>query len=443
MAYQLIYTSSPKGLAMGRSGFCTVARSADMPVSLASAVEPLGVFERPVSDGEPVSFTLSNITFAQTKYYVLTRAQDCGIDYTNRNNYIAHHLVVSEHEIGNLAANPAEIMLGWSGWRKSWQEEPKLLEDAISLKDIPQIENLLPAKTWEKIFSDAGKAALLTCGQRARIHAPAGSENVLLRLYAESLALEFDTQKRWNASFTTCVSGGASARADWAAYCTDDSGAEIDLSSGTAPDAPSGRAAQYARSGQMTNREKFNLTVKGPQLGKKKFDVVESIPQQKGKLEVSPILIAAAAAAIIAAAAGLWIFFVAGKAPVEDKGLDEGSLKTMPAIQKTESLDALREKISEKIKNDEFADAVEIWKESLSAQVDQSFGRLVNRLICKRFDDLVSDAELLIVRGNFDGAAVKLDTAKKAIDAANPPDAGLRLDKISELRSKIEAKKRK
>ena len=441
MAYQLIYTSSPKGLAMGRSGFCTVARSADMPQQLATVIEPLGVYERPQTGGNPVSYTLSNIIFGRTKYYILTRAQDCGVDYTNRNNYIAHHIVVPEQEIGPHSANPAEIMLGWKGWRSSWDEEPRLLDEQISMGEIPRIKGILPAKTWEGIFGDAGKAALLTCGQKRVLHASPGKEEELLRLYAESLELELDTQKRWNATFTTCVSGGVSSRADWAAYCTPRPDADIDLDTASAPEAPGGRAAQYARSGELTNRERFNLTVKGPQLGRKNFDVVEGNDRDKGGNQKLAYLSAVIAAAVIVAAFGLWAFWGGSKAGEGD--VSGGSLKTLEKTDSGESFSDLKKRISESIEKDDFSGALSIWKNSLSAQIDPSFGRRITRQICERFDDLVSDAELLLLRGDISGAESKLGTARSALAAAEPPDAKQRSDRLAELKEKIDAKKRK
>ena len=53
MAYQLIYTSAPASLTLGRTGFSTVARTRDMPEKLAAAVERCGVYE--IGSGEVFS----------------------------------------------------------------------------------------------------------------------------------------------------------------------------------------------------------------------------------------------------------------------------------------------------------------------------------------------------------------------------------------------------
>ena len=41
MAWELVYTSAPHGLAEGSRGFCTVAATAGMPASLIPRVEAL------------------------------------------------------------------------------------------------------------------------------------------------------------------------------------------------------------------------------------------------------------------------------------------------------------------------------------------------------------------------------------------------------------------
>jgi hypothetical protein len=44
MPWQLIYTSAPRGLLSGQSGFCTVARSADLRTALVQRLEQISSY---------------------------------------------------------------------------------------------------------------------------------------------------------------------------------------------------------------------------------------------------------------------------------------------------------------------------------------------------------------------------------------------------------------
>ena len=158
MAQQLIYTSCPVSLVRGRSGFSTVARGAGMGEALASMVERCSSYDSSAVSGPVFSHRI--VRCGSSNWHVLTRTCDCGTDYTNRNNYIAHHLVLSEEEAAGLACNSAQIMLYWDGWLDSWSGEPRYIDD-VDLSGIPAPAEL-PARRWEKIFSDAGCAACLS-----------------------------------------------------------------------------------------------------------------------------------------------------------------------------------------------------------------------------------------------------------------------------------------
>ena len=131
MAFQLIYTSAPKSLIVGRTGFSTVARSKEMSEKLASAVERCSTYD--IGTGEIFSHRI--LSLADGTWHILTRISDAGVDYTNRNNYIAHHLILSSSEIEGLA-NPAEILAQWKGWKTSWNEEPRYIDSVSDLHTI-------------------------------------------------------------------------------------------------------------------------------------------------------------------------------------------------------------------------------------------------------------------------------------------------------------------
>ena len=77
MAYQLIFTSYPESLTTGRTGFSTVARSADMPEKLAAVVERRSVYE--IQRGAVFSHAV--IEACSAKWHLLTRTVDAGVDY--------------------------------------------------------------------------------------------------------------------------------------------------------------------------------------------------------------------------------------------------------------------------------------------------------------------------------------------------------------------------
>lgn len=156
MAYQLIFTSSPVSLTTGRTGFSTVARTSGMPEKLAAAVERCSVYE--AARGAVYSHRILSV--GSQKWYLLSKIKDAGVDYTNRNNFLAHHLILSPEEAVQLNSNPAEILLFWGGWLGSWSGEPRYIEPPQGLSEIKEKAEL-PAREWEKIFSDAGKPRCL------------------------------------------------------------------------------------------------------------------------------------------------------------------------------------------------------------------------------------------------------------------------------------------
>jgi hypothetical protein len=119
MAWQLIYTSAPRGLMAGRSGFCTVARHAEIRDRLVTEAERLSGYDRSV----PQIFSHRILEVTGARYHLLTRIGDAGLDHTGRPTHLAHHLICEESEISH-AASPARIMRRFP-WRASWNEAPR------------------------------------------------------------------------------------------------------------------------------------------------------------------------------------------------------------------------------------------------------------------------------------------------------------------------------
>lgn len=114
MPQQLIYTSISRGLDLGRSGYCTAARSDNMRKALISELEGFSKYD--FSKEQPkVILTFRVIALGETRFFVCSRTVNCGFDYTGRTNFIAHHVVFSQSELSKYGSS-ADFAANWSGW---------------------------------------------------------------------------------------------------------------------------------------------------------------------------------------------------------------------------------------------------------------------------------------------------------------------------------------
>jgi len=215
MPWQLIYTSAPRGLSSGQSGFCTVARSADLREALVQRLEQISSYhylnaaEAALTNRNPVICAYRILDLRGTKYHVLTRIQPCGLDFTSRTNHLAHHLVFQASELGALPS-PACVLRYWDGWLASWQEEPRLLGDLSPEALGAAARFCLPAQTWLRVTGDAGRAAGLlesACIRGCYLVCPTGGEGLVLEMFCETLQLlNLNGQyplRPWRHPFTT------------------------------------------------------------------------------------------------------------------------------------------------------------------------------------------------------------------------------------------------
>jgi hypothetical protein len=216
MGWQLIFTSAPRTLSAGQSGYGTVARSQDLRDALVQRLEQLSYYSLTALPGHsaapPVVCAYRVLDLRGTKYHILTRIQDAGLDFTSRTNHLAHHLVFAPAELPALASPPL-IFQHWGGWRTDWREEPRWLEHG-DWADWAQVPRAVPvrAPTWQRVTGDAGRAAALL--ERPLINGcfvvgePGGAAQ-LLALFAESLQLLDPVgqapAKLWQHPFTTCL----------------------------------------------------------------------------------------------------------------------------------------------------------------------------------------------------------------------------------------------
>jgi hypothetical protein len=214
MPWQLIYTSAPRGLLSGQSGFCTVARSADLREALVQRLEQISsyhylrVSEAATAKRNPTISAFRLLDLRGAKYYVLTRIQPCGLDFTARTNHLAHHVVFQADELAQWPS-PAAMLRLWPGWLASWQGEPRWLEET-GAAPFASMKSFLPAQTWARMTGDGGRAAGLLeseCVRGCYLVCPAGSEEQVLDMYCETLQLlNFNGQfplRPWRHTFTS------------------------------------------------------------------------------------------------------------------------------------------------------------------------------------------------------------------------------------------------
>jgi hypothetical protein len=215
MPQQLIYTSAPRGIVAGRSGHCTVARSALMREPVMLQLEKFSYYQHLSLSGglERPIFVCRIMDIRGTRFHVLSRIQDSGLDFTGRTNFIAHHLVFTPEEIRQFPTPPV-ILREWPGWVKLWTKEPQLLENE-NWADLTALagKSNIPAQTWQRVTTDAVNGyGLLEARAGASFRVDNQTDETVLELIAESLELleVRDTRRdfrtaAWNYTFTTSM----------------------------------------------------------------------------------------------------------------------------------------------------------------------------------------------------------------------------------------------
>ena len=246
MPLQLIFTSAPQGLTPGRSGYCTIARHRTIPDRLAQLLESIGTpHERP----EGATFTFRVLEAGGKNWYVLSRFVARGLDYTQRDNRLAHHLIFSSEEAAVLPP-PAAIAGRWKGWRDEWSGAPTWLEGEERALQLEAQTPLTPAVTWREETGTGAKAAwLVNASGPAAVGLLNPPETLrLLRLLAEASALL--GKSAWAATFTTDAATTGTEGFLWAVNST--AAATIDFTTAKSLPAPAGDVARQAAAGLST-----------------------------------------------------------------------------------------------------------------------------------------------------------------------------------------------
>ena len=213
MSFELIYTSAPKGLRSASSGFSTVAATAGISKLAMMKLEGLSAYEfcfnlsDPNANLNPSNFAHTTIQVGAERHSVLSRVGFAGPDYSGRANKIAHHFLLSSHDL--LTVGPAEMMVQMNDgiFCHEWRDQPKELP-ARSLAGTlsPGQTSGGPASHWQQVTGDAGWAGMLAKAFQDNAKLPAyvvftpGLD--VLPLFVEGLAI-LPPAQRWRVSFST------------------------------------------------------------------------------------------------------------------------------------------------------------------------------------------------------------------------------------------------
>jgi hypothetical protein len=219
---ELVYTSVPKGLAVGSSGFCTVAYTEGMPQPLILTCESLSTYRHLFPPGDrrealnPVLFSHTLVTRMDKPFSVLSRVAAYGADYSGRTNKLAHHMVFSPDQ--RVVQGPAAILQTPGLMRTEWKQEPAILPSSPRLQ-AEEEPTTYRAVAWEKLTGWAGWAGVLAGAFLEQPRRPvymifnAGME--LLPLIAEAIAL-LPPLQRWQVTFNTyCTALPQSSECLW------------------------------------------------------------------------------------------------------------------------------------------------------------------------------------------------------------------------------------
>ena len=161
--FELVHTSVRQGLAVGASGYCSVAWTRGFPRNLISPVERLSAYQNLYPAGHadaalnPVSCFHMTMNYAGAQIRVVGNICFCGLDYTGRSNKLAHHLVFTKSdEFGGR--DPLAVALARDNFFTRWDRSPLELDPRLPLRSsLPG----LPAAQWEAATGDPGWAGMI------------------------------------------------------------------------------------------------------------------------------------------------------------------------------------------------------------------------------------------------------------------------------------------
>ncbi len=157
MALEMVYTSAARGLREGTSGFCTVAMTRGLPMTLVPRLEAIGGYRAGPNGDGPVALSFCRLETAQGVVSVLTRVAPAAPDHTNRSNKLATYLVLSSDE--QCEAGPAWL-LRTVRMRDAWSGAARMFDEPVHVPQGPTLEPAVCAH-WQRTCGDAGWAGVL------------------------------------------------------------------------------------------------------------------------------------------------------------------------------------------------------------------------------------------------------------------------------------------
>ena len=131
MPYEVVNTSSARGLTEGHAGFCDVIRTRGLPEEITPLLAPLNFYDHALGRGRP-AHGVRTIRFGGHLWGVVSRVVANGNDYTGRPNRLAHHVVMPPSELDSY--NPADILLHFA-FRESFDGSPRYLDREPVIED--------------------------------------------------------------------------------------------------------------------------------------------------------------------------------------------------------------------------------------------------------------------------------------------------------------------
>jgi len=209
MSHELFHTSAPKGLQPGASGFCTVAATRGIPAALMEKVEALSGYRHllsPLDPKNPVAYSHLRLSALGKSYHVLSRICAAGLDYSQRSNKFAHHVILEPNELPS--AGPAWLLARPGFMETSWDGQIRLLPTGRVAPNGDAFPDV--CRAWQSLAGDAGWAGVLAETFDQNTGRPAylllQPEVGALALIGEALAL-LSPESRWLVTFNTYFTG--------------------------------------------------------------------------------------------------------------------------------------------------------------------------------------------------------------------------------------------
>jgi hypothetical protein len=212
MRHELWYTSAPRGLDLGRSGFCTVKVTRGMPTVLRELLERMSEYRHVFPPGHkragenPVVVSCVGATIGGTKWRIISRICDAGADHTNRTNFFAHHIA---YDAAEGPRDPAWLASQPNIFAQRWDSRT---EELAQCRELPAgTESRRPCAAWRAACGDAGWAGAVADAilEHSSVYIVSDGTISLVPLIVEVASL-LPKSRRTELTFSTLYSGSSS-----------------------------------------------------------------------------------------------------------------------------------------------------------------------------------------------------------------------------------------